>query len=95
MGGGALDVSPFVVTVASCGPSNDDGEIAVEGVRVSGGSSRPLSLELRVDGVAATADPTSAYRFDSQLLYVSADEPSIEHLGAAYSYGHDASELSS
>ena len=44
VGGGALDVSPFVVTVASCGPSNDDGEIAVEGVRVSGGSSRPLSL---------------------------------------------------
>ena len=35
MGGGALDLSPFVVTVASCGPSNDDGDIAVERVAVS------------------------------------------------------------
>ena len=77
VGGGALDVSPFVVTVASCGRRTTTARSPSRACASGGRAGR--SLELRVDGVAATADPTSAYRFDSQLLYVSADEPSIQH----------------
>ena len=89
-GGSFFDLLSLTVSTDSCGPSDDLGVIEIEGLRVRGGGTRDLRLEARVEGARAVLSPHTAWRSDTVLHYLSADQPTLSKLDLITLHGHDS-----
>ena len=87
------DVLSLVVTVDRCGPSNADGEIEIEGLRVRGGATRELHLTPYVEGTRASLSEHTYWARDARLFYFSADQPTFSQINLVTLQGHDSVRL--
>ena len=84
------DILNLEVVVDSCGPSDADGVIVIEGLRVRGGGSRVLNLEARVEGIPARLSNRTFWRNDTVLRYISAEQPTLDKMDLISMQGHDS-----
>ena len=61
------DMLKLRVGFSSCGPSDENGEMQLEGLHVFGGATRELKLVVQVEGVPAALSSLSFWRDDSRL----------------------------
>ena len=85
-----FDILSLEVTVDSCGPSNEFGEIEIIGLRVRGGATKELRLEARVEGAAAELSSASSWQADGRLYYLSAEQPTFGKIDLITLQGHDS-----
>ena len=88
-----FDLNIMEATVDSCGPSNERGEIEIIGLRVRGGATREITLEVRVEGARAALSVSTAWQPDGRLYYLSADQPTLSKLDLITLQGHDSVRL--
>ena len=86
---GWFDFTPLRL-VYECGPSDADGVITIRDLRIIGGSSRTIHFLVTVDDVEAVPDPSSQWRFDTQLFYLSTEHSKGDHLHSIF-YGGSGS----
>lgn len=81
--------SPPVVSY-ECGPSDEEGWAEIRRVSVDGGPSGRIRLVVKVEGVVSRPWASSPWRFDSQLLYVSTQQPAFGKV-VGLLFGHTGS----
>ena len=72
-----------------CGPSDENGEIELVDVKISGGSTRELNLTISIDGVVAKLSNRSAYKMGT-LHYVTSDQLDFRYRDMLFLQGHDS-----
>ena len=87
------DLRRLEVTIEACGPSNENGEMAISGLVVRGGATRMLRLVVLVEGIEASLSVHSFWRDDSRLYYFTADQPTLSQLSLITLQGHDSVRL--
>ena len=87
------DILTLEISVDSCGPSNELGEIEIIGLRVRGGATRELKLAAEVEGVRAMLSNATVWRQDARLYYLSAEQPNYAKIDLVFLQGHDSVRL--